>query len=327
MRKRSCLATLFLALWLSLSSVALSADKLQIAFPSLTPGPAPSWVTAEKRIWEKYGLEVELIYVRGGVRGTLALVGGSVQILLASDVAVTQAIAQGIDLVKLGVTTNSLGSSLVTQRDIQSLQDLKGKVVGVSLGRDNDYPRLVKLLRDHGINPSNDVKFLPIGEGQLGRLAALQAGTIQGTILSPPLNFVASREGLKILEKIEIPTIAGGVNTTAAFARQNRKTLASFLSGYMDGIHYMVTHKEESLKVFAKYLKNPDMAVMANLYDDVTSRVERGLWPNPGSVRYLIDLVAVDEPKAKRLTERDHWDLSLIEEIRQSGFLERLYKK
>jgi hypothetical protein len=66
---------------------------------------------------------------------------------------------------------------------------------------------------------------------------------------------------------------------------------------------------------------------MAYLYDDVISRVERGLQPNTESVRFLIDIVAQDSPKAKQLSERDRWNLSLIEEIRRSGFVEQLYKK
>lgn len=257
----------------------------------------------------------------------MALVSGSIQILLASDMTVTLALAQGIDLVRLGATTNSLGSSLVTQPDIQSLRDLKGRVLGISRGIDNAYARLAKLLRDQGINPKDDVKLIPIGEGQQGRLAALKARTIHATILSPPLNFAATREGLKILTNVDAPVIGGGITTTAAFLKQNRKTVVSFLSGYIEGIHYMVTHKQESLKVFSKYLRNPDMAMMANLYDDIIGRVERGLRPNPESVRNLIDVVALDDPKAKQLTEKDHWDLSLIEEIARSGFLDWLYKK
>lgn len=95
----------------------------------------------------------------------------------------------------------------------------------------------------------------------------------------------------------------------------------------MEGIHYVLTQKEESLKVFPRYFRNNDMATMAYLYDEIIDRVERDLRPNPESIRFLIELVALDTPKAKQLTEKDHADLTLIDEIRQSGFIDRLYKK
>jgi hypothetical protein len=55
--------------------------------------------------------------------------------------------------------------------------------------------------------------------------------------------------------------------------------------------------------------------------------VEAGLRPQPEGVRALLDLAALDLPEAKRLSEKDNWDLSLIDEIQKSGFLDQLYKQ
>jgi hypothetical protein len=51
------------------------------------------------------------------------------------------------------------------------------------------------------------------------------------------------------------------------------------------------------------------------------------LRPRPDSVRALLDLAALDFPQAKKLSEKDHWDLSLIDEIQKSGFLEQLDRR
>lgn len=318
---------MILGLWLGLSSTAPAAEKLRVAFPALAPALSPSWVTFEKGIWKKNDLDVELILLSGGARTVAALVSGSVQVVIGSDVGVTAAILKGLNLIRLGVTTNSLGSSLLALPGIHSVRELKDKTLGISMGRDNSYARLAKVLVDHGVNPNEDVKLLRIGGGEAARLAALKAGIIHGTMLFPPLDLVGSREGLKILLKFDVPTLAGGINTTSTFLKQYRRTLLKFLRGYMDGLHYMTTHKEESLKVFSKYFQNPDLATMAYLYDDINPRIERELRPNSESVRFLLDIVALDDPRAKQVTEKDHWDLSLIEEIHQSGFVERLYRE
>ena len=306
---------------------AYAADKLRVAFPTLGPGSTPSWVTLEAGMWKRYDLDVELVLLSGGARMLPALVSGSVQLILGSDTGVTQANLQGVPITRLGVTMNSLAYSLVAPPSIRSIQDLKGKTLGISRGRDASYARLIKVLSDNGINPNTDVKFLAVGESPTGRLSALKAGMIQGTMFTPPLDLVATRDGLKTLTKVDVPTLGGGINTTPAFVQQNRKTLISFLKGYMEGIQYMATHKPDSLKVFFKYFKNPDTAAMVYLYDETMPRIEKTLRPSPESVRYFLDQLAIDDPRVKQLSEKDHWNLSLLDEIQQSGFIEQLHKR
>ena len=89
----------------------------------------------------------------------------------------------------------------------------------------------------------------------------------------------------------------------------------------------MKSHKDESLKIFSKYVRNPDVGIMAYLYEEIATRVEAGLRPQADAVRALLDLAALDFPQAKNLTEKDNWDLSLIDEIQKAGFLDQIYKK
>jgi NitT/TauT family transport system substrate-binding protein len=307
-------------------SVIEAAEKLRAAYPAIAPGSTPSWVTAEKGFWRKYGFDVEPILVSGGARAVPALIGNSVQFLLGSDTGVTTAQLQGIPVVRLGVTMNTLGSSLLTQTNIQTVKDLKGKILGISRGRDASYIRLAKLLRDHGLNPNEDVKFLSIGGGEGGRLSALKAGVIQGTMLFPPLDLIARNEGLKVLAKFDVPTPGGGINTTAALLKQNRTLVVNFLKGYIEGIHYMIGHKQESLQILQRYFQNSDMAAMSYLYDETIRRLERDLRPAADSIAFHYEMAALDDPRAKQATEKTFWDASLIEEIRRSGFVDQLYK-
>src|SRR5512135_2509538 len=214
--------SLMISVWTTLPLYAAEKlESLRLAYPAIAPGSTPSWVTAEKNIWHKYGLDVEPILVSGGARAVPVLLGQSVQFLVGSDPGVTTAQLQGIPVVRLGVTMNTLGSSLITQPSIKSVQDLKGKILGISRGRDASYIRLAKLLRDNGLNPNEDVKFLSIGGGEGGRLSAVKAGVIHGTMLFPPLDLIARNEGLKLLQRFDVPTPGGGINTTAALLKQN----------------------------------------------------------------------------------------------------------
>jgi NitT/TauT family transport system substrate-binding protein len=317
----------FLVIALALVSVGnrlQAAEKLRAAYPAIAPGSTPSWVTAERGIWRKYGFDVEPILVSGGARAVPALIGNSVQFLIGSDTGVTTAQLQGIPIVRLGVTMNTLGSSLLTQPGVQSVQDLKGKILGISRGRDASYIRLAKLLRDHGLDPNQDVKFLSIGGGEGGRLSALKAGVIHGTMLFPPLDLIARNDGLKVLSKFDVPTPGGGISTSAALLKQNRPLVLNFLKGYIEGIHYMIGHKPESLKILQRYFQNSDLAAMGYLYDETTRRLEKELRASPESIAFHYDMAALDDPRAKQATEKTFWDGTLVEEIRRSGFIEQL---
>jgi len=318
-----------LEFFLALAAPARSnAEIFRVGFPSLATGFAPSWVTADKGIWKKHGLEVELIYLRGGSRTVSALIGGSVDFILGSDLGVTTAILQGASLTRVGVTTNTLGYSMVTQPNIKTVRDLKGKIIGITPGRDAAYARVVKLLRDSGMDASKDVTFLSVGDGgPASRVAALSSGVIHATMFTPPSDLISEKAGMRILAKIDVANVGGGLNTTPAFIQKSRPQALRFLRGYMEGIQYMKSHKDESLKIFSKYVRNPDLGIMASLYEEIVTRVEAGLRPQPEAVRALLDLAALDLPQAKRLTEKDNWDLSLIDEIQKSGFLDQLPKQ
>jgi ABC-type nitrate/sulfonate/bicarbonate transport system substrate-binding protein len=82
--------------WIIAADSAPAAERLRIAYPAVAPGSTPSWVTAEKGLWRKYGFDVEPILVSSGARAVPALVGQSVQFLVGSDTGVTTAMLQGI---------------------------------------------------------------------------------------------------------------------------------------------------------------------------------------------------------------------------------------
>lgn len=325
--RRIVLSVIAAVLVCAAKSPAQTLEKFRAAYPAIAPGSTPSWVTAEKGLWRKYGFDVEPILVSGGARAVPALIGQSVQFLLGSDTGVTTAQLQGLPVVRLGVTMNNLGSSVVTHPSIQSVKDLKGKLLGISRGRDASYVRLAKLLRDHGLNPNEDVKFLSIGSGEGGRLSAVKAGVVQATMLFPPFDLIARNEGLRVLEKFDVPTPGGGINITAALLKQNRPLVINFLKGYLEGIHYMIHHKADSVRVMQKYFQNSDTVAMSYLYDETSQRLARDLRATPESIAFHYEMAALDDPRAKQASEKTFWDSSVIEEIRRSGFIDQLYRK
>ena len=88
----------------------------------------------------------------------------------------------------------------------------------------------------------------------------------------------------------------------------------------------MNTHKAETLQVLQRYFQNSDMTAMAYLYDETTRRLEKDLRASPESIRFHLEMAALDDPRATKFGEKEFWDSSVVEEIRRSGFIDQLYK-
>jgi ABC-type nitrate/sulfonate/bicarbonate transport system substrate-binding protein len=146
-------------------------------------------------------------------------------------------------------------------------------------------------------------------------------------MFTPPSDKISEKAGMSILTRLDVANVGGGINTTPAFIQKNRPQALAFLRGYMEGIRYLKANKDDSLKIFSKYVRNPDLGIMAYLYEEISTRAEKDLRPQGEAVRALLDLAALDFPQAKKLSEKDNWDLSLIDEIQRSGFIDQLYRK
>jgi NitT/TauT family transport system substrate-binding protein len=305
---------------------SFAADKLRVGIPSLATALSPTWVAAKKGFWKKHDLDVELILLSGAVI-IPTLLSGSLDVVIGSDTSVIMANLKGGNVLRLGVTTNSLGSSLVTQPNVDSIKQLKGRVIGIgSQGFSSLELRLSKLLLDNGIDPEKDVKFLPIGGNPSARVAALEKGLVVAAMITPPYDMVARESGMKFLAKIDAPVIAGGINVKNDFLAGNREKLVRFLKGYMEGIHFLINNRKETMQIFSDYLGARDAKVIEYFYGEIAGRVEKHLRPDPESVRFTLDFIGRLHPKAKEIRATDFSDLTLLEEIHKSGFVEKMYR-
>ncbi|MGN6733065.1 MAG: hypothetical protein ACTHMB_14010, partial [Candidatus Binatia bacterium] len=99
-----------------------------------------------------------------------------------------------------------------------------------------------------------------------------------------------------------------------------------FLRGYIEAIHFLNNNKKETVQIFMDYLSARDPKVVEFFYDEIAGRVQKDLAPDPESLRFTFDYLSRVNPKARELKVTDFSDLSLIEEIQKSGFVEKLYR-
>jgi NitT/TauT family transport system substrate-binding protein len=140
-----------------------SLKKINWGVTSLSASNWIPWLAKDAQIYEKYGLDVELILVKGSGQTSTAILGGS---LFAAPVAlptVMLADLGGADLVNIAHTVPGVQSKLLVKPEITKPEDIKGKRIATSsLGSLGDF-LFRYIIRKHGMDPNHDVTWLSIG--------------------------------------------------------------------------------------------------------------------------------------------------------------------
>jgi NitT/TauT family transport system substrate-binding protein len=296
-------------------------------------GPAVNlvyaYLTQDVGLWRKYGLDVQVIlFESGSILSQVALSGG-VRFAINSGPTTIASRTQGADSVIIAAAVNTLPYSVVAAKGITTWNQLKGKKVGISrIGSGSDTAiRLVS--RRFGLDPAKDLVIVQ-GGTQPSRLQALSAGGLDATLVSPPLDLTAKKQGFPILVNIAelgIPYPQTIIETTERFNREHPQIVKSFLKGFIEGIYYAVTHKDETKKIVTKYLKTADPEILEAAYQSFLQVTDYTAYPHLEGLRNAIDEVAERVPAAKNKRPEDFVDMKFLKELEKEGFFKQLQRK
>ena len=283
-------------------------------------------VIERDKIWEKYGLNVKAVYFNSGSLLTQAMAGGNI-VTSDSDVpAMLNLSISGVADVKLvAVTINRLEHIVVVRKNILKPQDLKGKKIAVSrLGSASDIvTRMV--LRAWKIDPEKEVNFLQAGNTPT-RVMALAAGQVDAALASPEGVHKIIATGccrvLADLSELPLDYARFGVTVLTSLIRTQRDAVRRMLMGYIEGIHIYKTRPSAAYTVMEESgIKDP--AVQKDLYDRVSKSFREYPVPESNGVQNALD--SLIHPNARATKPASLMDTTIIEEIKKSGFIEKLY--
>lgn len=211
-------------------------------------------------IFKKHGIHLELIYIPGGSLSVQALIGNSLDMLLAGGTPLVYAVLKGADLKFIAGLNNRMPYVLVARDGINSREQLRGKRIGISrFGSNTDF--VVKLAATQmGLNPKRDVQIIQVG-GPDARVVALKNGVVDATVLTPELVLLGRKLGyhtlFDLVEK-EIEYLQIGVAARAEYLKSQNDTARRLTRAYLESIRHYVGHREEAIKESMKLLKIDD---------------------------------------------------------------------
>jgi NitT/TauT family transport system substrate-binding protein len=326
MRIRILLTIVFLML---LTTTARAQTKLSVAYPTTVGSMGILWVTKDAGLFDKYGLDVSLIYISGSSKIVQAMLAREIPISEIAIPAVIQANQAGADLVMLAGANHKPGQKLMVKSAIKRPEDLKGKKLGVTRFGTSDDFLLRYLLTQWKIAPERDVALLQMG-GSPEILAGLSSGGIDGGVLSSPLNLRAQKAGFSLLadmSAIGVDYQGAGIVTTRSYMRERTDTLRSYLKAYVEGLARFKTDKAFSLKVLAKYSRIDDREMLEETYRHYAVNVmPRVPYPTMKGIQMVLDEISSRSPKTREISPASLVDVTYLKELEQSGFIKRLYK-
>lgn len=317
-----------LLLPLCLAAIASAQlTKLTIGNNTLSAAGLPAWVAKETGIFRRNGLDVQIVYFRGGTITAMALIARETPISQISGPPVISAVLKGADAVMVAGGNVVAEYWLMTKPEIKRADQLKGGTVAIATfgGLSDSLARIA--LQRLGLNPVKDVTLVQIGTIP-ERLSALDTGKVQGAMLSAPDNFRAQKRGIQPLMQVRLPYQSIGVGTTRAFIRENPDVVRRYVKSQIEAVHRLKTDREAGLKVLAQYLKVQERDILEKAYDDgvIEEILPAKQYPTAEGIKKILEPLAETDAKAKTAKPEDFFDVRFIKELDDSGFIDGLYK-
>jgi NitT/TauT family transport system substrate-binding protein len=303
---------------------AAELPSLRANYAAFSGAFAPLWIAAERNLFAKYGLNVDLRYIAPGT-ATQALIAKNLDIINPGG-EIIEAGLNGEPVVYIAGILNRAVMSIYAKPEIASVADLKGKVLALTVpGATTDFAARV-LLQQARLVPGKDVKLLYL-KGMVEILAGIMQGNAEAGIFTSPTTLKAQHAGLKELVNVteqNIPMIHAALATTKDHLKNRPDHTRRFLQAYLEGIKISRTEADFTKQIIGKYTKTNDVNDLENSYQTFLPAWERLPVVPPAAVQTMLNFAT--HPGAKTAKPESFIDNSALVELGKSGFVDKLYK-
>ncbi|MBI2088001.1 MAG: ABC transporter substrate-binding protein [Deltaproteobacteria bacterium] len=229
----------------------------------------PYGVAVAKGYFKEQGITIEPIFIRGGPVALAALVSGEVDFAaIGGAQAVIRSRARGLDVSIIGSISNKTDYIIVGNKETKSIDDLKGKMIGVTgAGAFSEFA-VRTFLKKMNIDPDKDVILRAIG-GTTLRAAALEKGLIGAAPFSPEDAVRLVKKGFPLIINLsELLGIPQNIIVARGEVLQKYpETSKRFLKALVLGIQLARKNKEEAIKAGYQAGLKGDVETVSRAYD------------------------------------------------------------
>jgi NitT/TauT family transport system substrate-binding protein len=304
-------------------TITVGAADINVVWTSEVGQFAPLWVTREAKLFEKYGNNVQLIFIQGASSAAAALTSGDAQVGMFSPQVVIS--TPQLELVMFGRLGNTMDNRVYARKGIKSIKEVK-RVAISRFGSNADFAARYLLQRE-GLRPDVDVALLQVGN-QSNRIAAVETNNAEAAMLTPPMTLQARKLGMTLLldaSKLNIPYSSLMFVSRRPYLAKMRAELVNFTKAMIEGVALYKSNKEFSMKVLSKYMKVQDREVLEENFREY----DFPLKPYPAREYFELPIqeVGKKDPKVLKENPERYADMSLVKEIESSGFVDKVMQE
>jgi NitT/TauT family transport system substrate-binding protein len=306
--------------------------RLNVGYSAISADQLPAWVAKEAGIFQKNGLDVQLIFFTGGSTAILALVSGDVPMTQVAGPGLVSSALAGSDAAYIAAGVTSLNYVLMGRPGVTKPEQLKGGSIAISrFGSATDSIARFALRRI-GLTPGKDVTLIQVGSGP-ARLDATMTGRVTAAVINPPSSFIAEKKGLVVVadvSKMGLVFQHTGAATTRKFIKENPEIVRRYVKSQVEAVHRIWTDKEITVRALARYMgQGVDRDVLEKSRDNMLTDalLPKKQYPSLEGLKTVLEDLGERDPRAKAAKPEQFADFTFIRELDQSGYIDSLYKK
>jgi len=316
-------------MWVTTSPVlTMARERLAHGYSSASGVFAGLWVAQEGKIFEKYDIDSQLVLIASGSLMVQAMLGGELPIAGAVGSAAVDASLGGADIVMFGSMVKVPAFYIMALPEIKTVNDLRGKTVGVTrFGSSTDFT-MRYVLRKQGLEPGKDVTLIQTGD-LFAAAAMLRTRAIVAAPFSSPTNLRAEEAGARVLMnmgKAGVYFPHDAFMARRSFINANTDLVRRFLKAYSEAVYRLFTDKEISRRAIARYARAQDSKTLDTVYQYALDYVDKIPYNTREGIQEVLNQAAVRNPKAKDAKPEAFYDDRYVKELDDQGFYKQLWK-
>ncbi len=299
---------------------------IKIGTCAIAGGSIHLYTALDNNLFEKYGLKLAHVGIRGSSPSLAALAADEIQFLYCSGDATMPGMASGID-VKL-IATPLVGQPwvLLAHKEIKRPEDLKGKAIGTSRPGQLTY-RLAKAFVKK-FNLEHEVQIRPVGEGQMDLYQAMVAGIVQACPVTAPLDVQGKKEGFNVIfnmNDLDPLALSSSLHTNAKMLKERPAIVQKVVAALAESVYFVEKNPDKAKASVGKALKLSDPDSLQSAYDAFAKAlVNRRMVVPADAVAEAIEVARETGAIVKRKPD-DIFDNAFTEHLEKSGFLKELW--
>ena len=300
---------------------------LRIATSAVTGGFVHLYTGLDNRIFEKYGLKCEHVYIRGQSPALAALANDQVQFNYGAADGSLPGIAAGVDAKFVASPLVKLPYVMVARKEIRRPEDLKGKSIGVTRPGDLSARLSRQVVRKFGLT-ADDVTIHPIGGSQQERYQAMVGNVVQAILVTPPLDVRAKSDGFNVIYRLidlDIPFIYSSLITNYRMLRERPETVQRMVAALAETVYFVEKNPDKAKAAIAKAMRVKDEEALQSSYNVYAKEIVDRTMMVPGkSISEAVE-IARDTGTIIRKKPEELYDNSFVINLEKSGFLKELW--